>query len=52
VYYLYVVFDIGAGDGRFLTCCAKKTGAQCTGVEINNERVEEAVQVGVIGINC
>jgi tRNA G46 methylase TrmB len=42
---MYVVFDIGAGDGRFLTSCAKKTGALCTGIEINNDRVEEALQV-------
>lgn len=39
------VFDIGAGDGRFLTTCAGKTGACCTGIEINEDRVTEALQV-------
>mmetsp|Transcript_9091 Transcript_9091/g.15376 ORF Transcript_9091/g.15376 Transcript_9091/m.15376 type:complete len:219 (-) Transcript_9091:45-701(-) len=39
-----IVFDIGAGDGRFLTTCAGKTGASCTGIEINEERVTEALQ--------
>lgn len=39
------MFDIGAGDGRFLTTCAKMTGASCIGIEINTDRVEEALQV-------
>ena len=45
VYVYEIVFDIGAGDGRFLTTCAKLTGAACTGIEINTDRVEEALQV-------
>ena len=39
------MFDIGAGDGRFLISCAKSTGAHCTGIEINEERVQEALKV-------
>ncbi len=31
------VFDIGAGDGRFIIRCHQTTGAQCVGVEMNEE---------------
>ena len=37
-----VVFDVGAGDGRFLIRCAERTDASLVGVEINEERGEEA----------
>ena len=33
-----VVYDIGAGDCRFLLQCRKDTGACCIGVEIDEER--------------
>lgn len=37
-----VVWDIGAGDGRFLLRCAEITRAQCIGVEIDEERGQQA----------
>ena len=36
------VFDIGAGDGRFMLRCCERTGAQLVGVEIDEERGAEA----------
>ena len=38
-----VIYDVGAGDGRFLIQCAKRTGARCVGVEIDEARFQEAV---------
>jgi phosphopantothenoylcysteine decarboxylase len=35
-------FDLGAGDGRWLTAIAKKFGVKCVGVEIDDERLELA----------
>lgn len=37
-----ILYDIGAGDGRFIMHCHKKAGCRCTGVEINEERAERA----------
>ena len=37
-----VVFDIGAGDGRFLLRAALNTEARCVGVEIDETRGNEA----------
>lgn len=38
-----VVFDIGAGDGRFLVRCAESSNAErCIGVEIDEARGKEA----------
>eukprot|EP01041_Mallomonas_annulata_P009977 gene9977-20745_t len=37
-----IVFDIGAGDGRFLIRCAIQTNALNIGVEIDEERASEA----------
>lgn len=40
-----VVFDIGAGDGRFLVRCAETSNAaRCIGVEIDEARGKEAQQ--------
>ena len=38
----HVVWDIGAGDGRFLIRCAETTTARCIGVEIDEERGQQA----------
>lgn len=38
-----VVYDLGAGDGRFLMRCIEKSTANCVGVEIEYERFKEAV---------
>lgn len=38
-----VVFDIGAGDGRFVIRCHECTGAHCVGIEIDEVRAEEAM---------
>ena len=38
-----LVYDIGAGDGRFIMKCCEDTGATCVGVEIDSDRGEEAV---------
>lgn len=37
-----VVYDIGAGDGRFLIRCTETTRAKCVGVEIDETRGKEA----------
>ena len=37
-----VVYDIGAGDCRFLLQCRKVSGATCIGVEIDEDRAQEA----------
>mmetsp|Transcript_31106 Transcript_31106/g.29683 ORF Transcript_31106/g.29683 Transcript_31106/m.29683 type:complete len:163 (+) Transcript_31106:186-674(+) len=37
-----VVYDIGAGDGRFIIECHQRTGAKCIGIEIDEKRAEEA----------
>jgi precorrin-6B methylase 2 len=37
-----IVYDIGAGDCRFLLRCRESTGATCVGVEIDTERAELA----------
>jgi 16S rRNA A1518/A1519 N6-dimethyltransferase RsmA/KsgA/DIM1 with predicted DNA glycosylase/AP lyase activity len=39
-----IVYDIGAGDGRFVIKCAQSTGVRCVGVEIDETRHELAVQ--------
>lgn len=39
-----VVYDLGAGDGRFIVSAARKTDAKCIGVEIDEERVNEIKQ--------
>eukprot|EP01035_Chromulina_nebulosa_P017914 gene17914-23534_t len=33
-----IVYDIGAGDGRFIIECHKQTKSKCVGVEIDEER--------------
>ncbi len=38
-----VVYDLGCGDGRVVITAAKKFGARGVGVDINPERIEEAV---------
>ena len=38
-----VVFDIGAGDGRFVIRCHECTGARCVGIEIDEARAEAAL---------
>ena len=38
-----VVFDIGAGDGRFVIRCHECTGARCVGIEIDEVRAEAAL---------
>ena|SRR5690554_1635839 len=46
-----VVYDLGSGDGRIVVAAAREHGAQAVGVEIDQERVEQAeayaAQVGV-----
>ena len=37
-----IVYDIGAGDARFITMCALRTGAKCIGIEINESRARAA----------
>ena len=37
-----IVFDVGAGDGRFLLRCAERTEASLVGVEIDEERGGQA----------
>ena len=36
-----ILYDIGAGDCRFLLRCLESTGAHCVGVEIDDDRAEE-----------
>mmetsp|Transcript_3941 Transcript_3941/g.6171 ORF Transcript_3941/g.6171 Transcript_3941/m.6171 type:complete len:161 (-) Transcript_3941:91-573(-) len=36
-----IVYDIGAGDGRFLIRCAQETQAKCIGIEINEDRAKK-----------
>jgi hypothetical protein len=36
---------VGAGDGRLLVNCALKSEARCIGVEIDEDRAAEAVEV-------
>ena len=36
-----ILYDIGAGDSRFLLQCLKITGAYCVGVEIDEDRADE-----------
>ena len=36
-----ILYDIGAGDCRFLLQCLEITGAYCVGVEIDKDRAEE-----------
>jgi ubiquinone/menaquinone biosynthesis C-methylase UbiE len=38
-----LVMDIGAGDGRFMVRCSESTGASVIGVEIDEERGQEAI---------
>lgn len=38
-----VVYDLGSGDGRIVITAAQKYGARGTGVDINPERVQEAI---------
>lgn len=39
-----IVFDIGAGDGRFIIHCAENTPvSKCIGIEIDEERGNEAL---------
>lgn len=37
-----IVYDIGCGDGRFLIRCSELTKAKTFGIDINEERIEEA----------
>lgn len=37
------VMDIGAGDGRFMVRCSERTSARVVGVEIDEERGQEAL---------
>lgn len=37
-----LTYDIGAGDGNFIIRCAETTESQCIGVEIDEERANEA----------
>jgi precorrin-6B methylase 2 len=37
-----VVFDLGCGDGRFVTTAAVKTGCRCVGIEYNSVYAERA----------
>lgn len=39
-----VVYDIGCGDGRFLITCAQESGCKCVGIEIDEDRAQEAKQ--------
>lgn len=36
-----ILYDIGAGDCRFLLRCLESTEAHCIGVEIDDDRAEE-----------
>ena len=36
-----ILYDIGAGDCRFLLRCLESTEAYCVGVEIDDDRAEE-----------
>ena len=36
-----ILYDIGAGDCRFLLECLENTGAYCIGVEIDEDRANE-----------
>lgn len=51
-----ILYDIGAGDGRFIVHCHNKAGCRCTGVEINEERAERArkdiSESGYLDSNC
>lgn len=50
------LYDIGAGDGRFIMHCHKRTGSRCIGIEINEERAESArreiTQSGYLDSDC
>ncbi len=37
-----LTYDIGAGDGNFIIRCAENTDSNCVGVEIDEERSNEA----------
>jgi SAM-dependent methyltransferase len=36
------IYDLGCGDGRILITAAKKYGARGVGIEVDNERIEDA----------
>jgi cyclopropane fatty-acyl-phospholipid synthase-like methyltransferase len=38
-----VIFDLGCGDGRILFMAAKKFGAHGVGIDLNPQRIEEAM---------
>ncbi len=39
-----VIFDLGCGDGRILFQAAKKFGARGVGIDLNPERIEDAMK--------
>jgi len=39
-----VVYDLGCGDGRIVIAAAKKYGARGVGIDINPERIREAIE--------
>jgi ubiquinone/menaquinone biosynthesis C-methylase UbiE len=50
-----IVFDIGAGDGRFIIRCHQLTGARCIGIEIDEERAavaEESIVLNNFSSEC
>src|SRR5436853_2120567 len=42
-----VIFDLGCGDGRILYMAAKKFGARGVGLDLNPERIKEAMDQSV-----
>jgi len=40
-----VVFDLGCGDGRVLFKAAKKFGCRCVGLDLNPQRIREAMDL-------
>src|SRR4051812_22270910 len=38
-----MIFDLGCGDGRILFMAAKKFGARGVGIDLNPQRIEEAM---------
>lgn len=38
-----ILYDIGSGDGKILITAAKEFGAQCVGIEIRKDLVEESI---------
>ena len=51
-----LIYDVGAGDGRFIIRCAQKTAATCVGIEIEDVRfaatAQEISKIGLDSSRC